>query len=123
MGYTNYSEATVAFTDKEWNLMVSSVDHLVALPSVQKLQLDWFIDDDCVGFNADGIETAVVYRYGTEWQFCKTNRRAPDKVVKALFTLHKKILNGTVKVSCDGPMSEYGNWHNATATRILKKLK
>lgn len=124
MGYTNYIENEPLFNDSNWELFTEAAKNLAGAAERKDAGLlDWFFNDNEIGFNSDGIETAVIYK-NPKWglNFCKTYRREPDVYVKALYTLAKKF--GTdVKVSCDGAMGEYGTRYYSLAQRAYAKAQ
>jgi len=124
MGYTNYIENEPTFNDKQWAIFTEACRELQRIADKKDSGLlEWFFDDDAIGFNNNGIETAIIYKDPTqrEWtlNFCKTYRRTPDVYVKALFTLAKRF-SGRTKVSCDGYMTEYGNAYSRYARQAFK---
>jgi hypothetical protein len=127
MGYTNYIENEPTFNDSQWELFTEAAKNLAGAAERKNAGLlDWFFNDDEIGFNSDGTETAVIYKNPEDKQwslnFCKTFRREPDVYVKALYTLAKKF--GTdVKVTCDGPMREYGSRYYSLAQRAYAKAQ
>jgi hypothetical protein len=109
MGYTNYIRTEVTFNDREWEFLTIACKELQRRAEKKNPGLlEWFFRDDAIGFNSDGIETAVIYKNMDGFDFCKTFGREPDQYVKALYTIVKHMFMSKVEVSCDGPMAEYG---------------
>lgn len=120
MGYTNYIEKVLPFTDEQWSQFTKACKHLQEIAEYNHPNtLEWFFEDDTIGFNADGIETAFIERNGMDWDFCKTNRQEPDIWVKTLYTLARFIVGA--KVSCNGRMDEYGRKYYDIAKYCVKK--
>jgi len=119
MGYTNYITHLLPFTDQEWNTFTDACKHLQEIAEYNHPKLlEWFFNDDAIGFNSANIETAFIERKGTDWDFCKTNRDKADIWVKALYAI-ARLMKGC-KQSADGRLDEFGKKYYDIAKYCMK---
>lgn len=115
MGYTHYWNS-VDFTPEEWEGVMADVVKILDHASLRDLVCqEWdqadhapLVNRDLIRFNGkgdDGHETFLYHREGTQWCFCKTNRKPYDAAVCAVLLVlnhHCEVLGKDLDLKSDG---------------------
>ncbi|MHB8319958.1 MAG: hypothetical protein ACYDEP_12145 [Acidimicrobiales bacterium] len=122
MGYTNYFKQHRAFSGEEWNAIVTSAKAVVAEAEKSSVALaDWNgregepeFSESRIAFNGAGDERheSFALNHSPEkdaFDFCKTERKPYDGVVKAVLARAHFIAPDAVDFQWDGDIDEYVN--------------